>query len=157
LLGITMPVAELERAVRQAAAMPGKLNNVLRLHFCVWTDATRAWNKRFMARHGKPADYLQAGDYSAVTHYLKAVQAAGTDEAKAVAAKMRELPINDFMTENGHIREDGRVMRNAYLVQVKSPSESTGPWDFYKILATIPPEQSIRPLDQGDCPYLRKS
>ena len=120
-------------------------------------DATRAWNKRFMERHGKPADYLQAGDYSAVTHYLKAVQAAGTDEAKAVAAKMREMPVNDFMTDNARIREDGRVMRNAYLVQVKSPAESKGPWDFYKILATIPPEQSIRPLDQGECPYLHKS
>jgi branched-chain amino acid transport system substrate-binding protein len=120
-------------------------------------DATRAWNKRFMERHGKPADYLQAGDYSATMHYLKAVQAAGTDEAKAVAAKMREMPINDFMTDNARIREDGRVMRNAYLVQVKAPSESKGPWDFYKILATIPPEQSIRPLDQGECPYLHKS
>ncbi|MBV8890119.1 MAG: ABC transporter substrate-binding protein [Alphaproteobacteria bacterium] len=118
-------------------------------------DETRAWNKRFQERHGKPANFIQINDYGAVTHYLKAVQAAGTDEAKAVAGKMRELPINDPVTKDGHIRADGRVLRNAYLVQVKSPAESKGPWDYYKILATIPPEQATRPLDQGGCPLVK--
>ena len=127
--------------------------------FAYWdqTDALRAWNKRFMAKHGKPANYLQAADYSAVTHYLKAVKAAGTDDTKAVVAKMRELPIDDFMTHNGHIREDGRVIRDSYLVQVKTPAESKGEWDVYKILATIPAAESIRPLDQGECPLVHKS
>jgi len=74
-----------------------------------------------------------------------------------VVAKMRELPIDDFMTRNGHIREDGRVIRDSYLVQVKTPAESKGEWDVYKILATIPAAESIRPLDQGECPLVHKS
>jgi branched-chain amino acid transport system substrate-binding protein len=118
-------------------------------------DETRAWDKRFRERFGKPATMLQAGDYSAVTHYLKAVKAAGTDEAKAVAAKMRELPVNDFMSKNVKIREDGRVMRDMYLVQVKTPAESKGPWDVYKVLATIPGNEAYRPLDKGGCPYVK--
>ncbi len=69
---------------------------------------------------------------------------------------MRELPVNDFMTQNGRIREDGRLLRNAYLVHVKKPEESKGEWDLYNVLATIPPDQSIRPLDQGECPYVHK-
>ena len=120
------------------------------------SDETRAWNKRFMERHGKAGNYIHFGDYGATLHYLKAVQAAGTDEAKAVAAKMRELPVNDPATKNVRIREDGRVMRDSYLVQVKTPEESKGPWDFYKILATIPAEESIRPLEQGNCPFVKK-
>src|SRR5690606_33263840 len=89
-------------------------------------DETRAFNKRFQEKHGKPATYIQAGTYSAVAHYLKAIEAAGTDEAMAVAAKMRELPVNDFMTKNGVVRQDGRVVRDMYLVEVKKPSESKG-------------------------------
>jgi branched-chain amino acid transport system substrate-binding protein len=84
--------------------------------------------------------------------YLRAVQAAGTDEADAVAAKMRELPINDFMTRDGRIREDGRVLRDFYLFEVKKPSESTRPWDYYRLVATVPAEQAARPLASGDCP-----
>jgi branched-chain amino acid transport system substrate-binding protein len=118
-------------------------------------DETRAWDKRFRERFGKPATMLQAGDYSAVTHYLKAVQAAGTDEAKAVAAKMRELPVNDFFSKDVKIRADGRVMRDMYLVQVKSPAESKAPWDVYKILAKIPGDEAFRPLEQGDCPLVK--
>jgi len=118
-------------------------------------DETRAWNKRFQERRGKPANFIQASDYGAIKHYLEAIQAAGTDEAKAVAAKMRELPINDPFTKDGHIRIDGRVLRNAYLVQVKTPAESKARWDYYKILATIPPDEAIRPLDQGGCPLVK--
>jgi branched-chain amino acid transport system substrate-binding protein len=120
-------------------------------------DETRAWNKRFMERHGKAANYIHFNDYSATLHYLKAVKAAGTDEARAVAAKMREIPVNDPVSKNVMIRADGRVMRDSYLMQVKSPEESKGPWDFYKILATIPAAESIRPLDQGGCPFIKQS
>ena len=119
-------------------------------------DETRAFSKRFMAKHGTPPNFIQFTDYGATLHYLKAVKAAGTDDTKAVVAKMRELKINDPVTKDGWIRADGRVMRNAYLVQVKTPEESKGPWDVYKILATIPPDESIRPLDQGGCPLVEK-
>src|SRR5690606_11932686 len=84
-------------------------------------DETRAWNKRFQEKHGKPATYIQAGTYSAVAHYLKAIEAAGTDEAKAVAAKMKEMPVNDFMTNGAEVRQGGRVVRDMYLVEVKKP------------------------------------
>ena len=96
-----------------------------------------------------------AGAYSATLHYLKAVQAAGTDEPKAVMAKMRETPINDFMTKNGKLREDGRVIRDMYLFQVKTPAESKGKDDIYKLVATVPGDQAYRPLKDGHCPYIK--
>jgi len=119
-------------------------------------DETRAWNKRFQEKHGKPATYIQAGTYSAVAHYLKAIAAAGTDEAKAVSAKMKEMPVNDFMTHGAKVREDGRVVRDMYLVEVKTPAESKGPWDYYKILTTIPGDEAFRPLADGNCPFVEK-
>ncbi|HEX9489691.1 MAG TPA: ABC transporter substrate-binding protein [Stellaceae bacterium] len=97
---------------------------------------------------------IHAGVYSEVTHYLKAVQAAGTDEAKAVVAKMRALPIDDFFARNGKLREDGRMVHDMYLMQVKTPAESKAEWDVYKILATVPGDQAYRPLDQGGCPLV---
>jgi branched-chain amino acid transport system substrate-binding protein len=119
-------------------------------------EETRAWSKRFFAETKRMPTMIQAGVYGAVTHYLKAIEAAKTDEAKAVIAKMRELPINDFMTKNGKLREDGRVMRDMYLFQVKAPSESKYPFDYYKQLATIPAEQAFRPLAEGECPFVKK-
>ncbi|AWB24963.1 ABC transporter permease [Methylobacterium currus] len=119
------------------------------------TDATRAWSKRFMARFdGRAPGSLQAGVYGAVTHYLKAIQAAGTDDAKAVMAKMREIPIDDFYTKNAHLRADGRVVRDMYLFQVKTPAESKYPWDYYTLLETVPGEQAFRPLAEGGCPLV---
>ena len=97
---------------------------------------------------------IQAGLYSAVTHYLKAVDAAGTDGAKAVIAAMKASPIKDFFAKNGHIREDGRMVHDMYLVQVKSPGESKGEWDLYRILATIPGDQAYRPMAEGGCPLV---
>jgi branched-chain amino acid transport system substrate-binding protein len=119
-------------------------------------DETRAWTKRFMAESKKVPTMVQAGVYGEVTHYLKAIEAAKTDDAKAVMAKMRELPINDFMTKNGKLREDGRVMRDMYLFQVKAPSESKYPFDYYKQLAVIPAEQAFRPLSESECPLVKK-
>jgi branched-chain amino acid transport system substrate-binding protein len=116
----------------------------------------RAFTDRFTAAKGMPPTMIQAGTYGATLHYLKAVKAAGTDEAKAVMAKMKEMPINDFMTKNGRIREDGRVIRDMYLMQVKTPDESKSEWDLAKIVATIPGEQAFRPLAEGGCPLVKK-
>ncbi|MBV9523627.1 MAG: ABC transporter substrate-binding protein [Alphaproteobacteria bacterium] len=119
-------------------------------------DETRAWSKRFMAEAKKVPTMVQAGVYGEVTHYLKAIAAAKTDDAKAVMAKMRELPINDFMTKNGKLREDGRVMRDMFLFQVKAPGESKYQYDDYKQLAVIPAEQAFRPLSESECPLVKK-
>ena len=120
-------------------------------------DATRAWSKRFGERNGgRMPTMVQAGVYSAVTHYLAAIKAAGTDEAKAVVAKMREMPVNDFFAQNGRIRADGRMVHDMYLVQVKSPQESKYPWDYYKILRVVPGDEAFRPMDQGNCPLVAK-
>ncbi|WP_336490802.1 ABC transporter substrate-binding protein [Methylobacterium nigriterrae] len=121
------------------------------------TDETRAWTKRFLARVNKVPTMPNAGVYGAVTHYLKAIEAAGTDDATKVVQKMKELPINDFFTKNGSVREDGRVMRNIYLFQVKSPFESKYQFDYYKLVATIPAEQAFRPLSEGNCPLIGKA
>jgi len=118
-------------------------------------DETRAWTKRFRTKRDKLPNLTTAGVYSATAHYLKAVAAAGTDDPKAVMAKMHELPINDFMTKNGKLREDGRVLRDMYLAQVKSPAESKGKDDIYKILATVPADKAWRPLQDGHCPYIK--
>jgi branched-chain amino acid transport system substrate-binding protein len=119
-------------------------------------DESRAWSKRFFERHKRMPTMAQAAMYSAVRHYLRAIEAAGTDEAKAVMAKMREMPVNDFYAKNGRVREDGRMVHDMYFVQVKSPEESSGPWDYYKILSTIPGDQAFRPLDEGGCPLVKQ-
>ena len=99
---------------------------------------------------------VQAGVYSAVTHYLKAIQAAGTDNSDAVAAKMREMPVNDFFATNGRIGPDGLHRHDMYLVQVKTPAESKYPWDYYKIIATIPADNAFPPLSESKCPLVKK-
>jgi|HubBroStandDraft_3_1064219.scaffolds.fasta_scaffold05191_2 branched-chain amino acid transport system substrate-binding protein len=118
-------------------------------------DETRAWTKRYRAKKDRLPSMLTAGVYSATLHYLKAVQAAGTDEPKAVMAKMRELPVNDVMTKNGKLREDGRLVRDMYLFQVKSPEESKGKDDIYKLIATVPGDKAFRPLAEGKCPFVK--
>lgn len=118
-------------------------------------DETRAWSKRFYEKMKRMPSMTQAGAYSGTLHYLKAVQAAGTRDADAVMAKMRELPINDFMTKNGKLRIDGRVMRDMYLFQAKKPEESKSEWDLYKLVATIPAEEAFRPLKDGGCPLVK--
>jgi branched-chain amino acid transport system substrate-binding protein len=119
-------------------------------------DETRAFSKRFAERTGHPPTFDQAGVYSAVAHYLKAVKAIGTKDPDKVMAEMRKLPINDFMTHNGKLRIDGRVIRDMYLFEVKSPAESKAPWDYYKLIRTVPGDEAYRPLDKGDCPLVTK-
>jgi branched-chain amino acid transport system substrate-binding protein len=115
-------------------------------------DETRAWSNRFFDKQGRMPTMAQASVYSAVKHYIAAIAAAGTDEAKAVMAKMRELPVNDFYVRNGRVREDGRLVHDMLFAQVKTPAESNKPWDYYKILGAIPGDQAFRPLAEGGCP-----
>jgi branched-chain amino acid transport system substrate-binding protein len=119
-------------------------------------DDTRAFAKRFEAAYnGKPPTSPQAGIYGAVTHYLKAIAAAGTQDGAKVVAQMRATPINDFMTKNGRLREDGRVLRDMYLFEVKKPAESKYPFDYYKQLAVVPGDQAFRPPSESQCPLLK--
>jgi branched-chain amino acid transport system substrate-binding protein len=119
-------------------------------------DETRAWSTRFIAKTQKVPTMIHAGTYGAVMHYLKAIQSANTVDGPAVASKMRELPVNDFMTKNGKIREDGRLVRDMYLFRVKAPKESKYKFDYYQYLATIPGEEAFKPQEGGGCPLLAK-
>ena len=120
-------------------------------------DESRAWAKKFAEKNGgKMPTMVQASVYSSTMHYLKAVDAAKTDEAKAVVAKMKEMPINDFFAKNGKIREDGRMVHDMLLVQVKKPEESKGPWDYLKILSVIPGDEAFRPMKaEFGCPLVK--
>ncbi len=119
-------------------------------------DETRAFSQRFARIHGRPPTMFQASSWGAVTHYLKAIQAAGTDAAPAVMAKMRETPINDFMTKNGRIREDGRIIRDMYLMRAKAPAQVKSEWDLLEVVQTIPGDQAFRPLAESECPLVRR-
>ncbi len=119
-------------------------------------DETRAFAKKFHERRKAMPTMAQAGVYSGVLHYLKAIAAAGTDDAEAVAAKMRELPVRDAFTQTGTVRADGRMIHDMYLVQVKKPAESKAPWDYYKVLATLPADVAFRPLADSTCPLVKK-
>jgi branched-chain amino acid transport system substrate-binding protein len=119
-------------------------------------DETRAWSKRFFERMKRMPHMGDAGDYSSTMHYLKAVQAAGTDDAQAVRAKMRDIPVNDFFAKNGRIREDGRMVHDMYVYEVKKPSESKGDWDYYKLREIIPGNEAFRPLSDSSCPLVKK-
>ena len=118
-------------------------------------DDTRAFSKRFNEKVGHMPTMIQAGLYSATMHYLKAIEAIGTDEAPKVMAQMRATPVNDFFARNGKIRIDGRMVHDMYLFEVKKPEESKGEWDLYKLLATVPGDQAFRPLDKGGCPLVK--
>lgn len=117
-------------------------------------DETRRFSKRFEALAKKKPNMIQAGVYSAVNHYLKSVQKAGSIAGPAVADAMRALPVNDFMSKDVKIRGDGRVMRDMHLFQVKTPSESIMPWDYYKYLSTVRGEDAFRPAAESECPLL---
>ncbi|HLO75378.1 MAG TPA: ABC transporter substrate-binding protein [Magnetospirillum sp.] len=119
-------------------------------------DESRAFSKRFMARTGRMPGMVQAGVYSAVLHYLKAVKEVGADDGAAVAKKMKEMPVNDSFAKNGKVREDGRMVHDMYLVSVKKPAESKGAWDYLKVLRTVPADQAFRPLAESECPLVKK-
>jgi branched-chain amino acid transport system substrate-binding protein len=118
-------------------------------------EASRVWSKRFFERTGRMPGMVQAGTYSAVLHYLRAMEAAGTADGKVVADKIRELPVDDFFAK-GRVREDGRMMHDMYLVEVKTPSESKAKWDYYKVLRRIPAEEAAQPLSESKCSLVKK-
>jgi branched-chain amino acid transport system substrate-binding protein len=119
-------------------------------------DRTRAFAKKFFAKTNKMPTMNQAAMYSSTLHYLKAVKAAGTRDTKTVLAKMRELPVRDAFTDNGYLREDGRMVHSMFLLEVKKPEESKYPWDYYKVLAEVPGDQVFRPMKDGGCQYVKK-
>lgn len=119
-------------------------------------DETRAWSKRFFDQHKRMPTMVHAGQYSSIYQYLKAVKAVGTDDTKKVIAQMKKTPINDFFAKNGVIREDGRMVHEMYLVQVKKPSESKYPWDYYTVKAAIPGEDAFASLKDSRCPLVKK-
>ncbi|MCI0916787.1 ABC transporter substrate-binding protein [Pseudomonas stutzeri] len=114
-------------------------------------DEARAWAKRYEARVGSMPTMVHAGIYSATTHYLNAVKATGSDDTQTVRAEMAKTPVNDMFAKNGKIREDGRMVHDMYLVQVKKPEESKGEWDLYKVVRTIPGDEAFRPLAESQC------
>jgi len=118
-------------------------------------DRTRAFGKRFFERMKRMPTMNQAATYSATLHYLKAVRAAGTKETRPVMTKMRATPVRDAFTDNGILREDGRMVHSMFLFEVKKPEESKGPWDYYKVLAEVPGDQAFRPLNEGGCPLVK--
>lgn len=117
------------------------------------TPESTEWSRRYYDRVGKMPSMTQAGAYSYTMHYLKAIQEAGTDSGKAVVDQMKAMPVDDWFAK-GRIREDGRMVHDMYLVQVKSPEESTEEWDFFKLLQVIPGEEAFRPMEQGGCEFV---
>jgi len=121
------------------------------------TDKTRAWTQRYMAQNdGRVPTMIHAGTYSGVLHYLRAAKAANSTDPKVIAVKMHEMPVNDMYNEDIRIRPDGRVLHKMFLMQVKSPAESKSKYDYYKLLAETPGDQAFRPMEEGQCPYLKK-
>lgn len=119
-------------------------------------EETRRWSRRYFERMKKMPTAIQAANYSSTLHYLRAVKEAGTDAAPAVMAKMKSSKVNDFFAHNGSIREDGRMVHDMYLVQVKAPGESAYPWDYYKVVATIPGSDAFQPLSRSTCSLVKR-
>jgi branched-chain amino acid transport system substrate-binding protein len=120
-------------------------------------DQTREWSQRFAEEHnGSMPTMVHAGVYASVLHYLKAVEAAGSKEAEAVMAKMKEMPSEDPLFGTGQVRQDGRHVHDMYLLRVKAPADSKGAWDYYEQVATIPADKAFRPLEEGKCPLVTK-
>jgi branched-chain amino acid transport system substrate-binding protein len=119
-------------------------------------EETRKFGRRFFEKMKRMPSFDQAGVYSAVTTYLKAIQAVGTDDADKVMAELKKTKINDMFTKNGYVRQDGRMVHDMYLMQVKKPEESKYPWDYYNVKAIIPAEQAFQPLSKSTCPMIKK-
>jgi len=120
-------------------------------------DETRAWSKRYFDRQKKMPTMIQAGMYSAVSHYLKAVKAVNSDDTQKVMAQMKKTPVNDFFAKNGKIRDDGRMVHDMYLMHVKKPDESKYAWDYYRVKQTIPAAEAFQPLSASRCPLIKKT
>ena len=119
-------------------------------------DNSRELANRFFKRTGRMPNMIQAGTYSATLQYLKAVKAAGTKDTEAVAAKLKELPVNDQFAQGGKVLANGRMVHDLYLFEVKKPSESKKPWDYYKLVQTMSGEQAFGKLADSTCPLVKK-
>jgi branched-chain amino acid transport system substrate-binding protein len=120
------------------------------------SDATRAWSAKFEEKAKRKPSMLQAADYSSVTFYLNAVKATGTDDTDTVMKWMKSNKINDFFAQGGYVREDGRMVHDMFLMQVKTPAESKAPWDYYKVLAKLPGEEVFTTLAETTCKLVKK-
>ena len=121
-----------------------------------YDDQTRAWSKRFFEKTGRMPTMVQAGVYSALTHYFKAIEATGSDDGPTVVKQMKSGPVEDFFARHGKIRDDGRMVHDMYLLQVKTPAESKGAWDYLKLVKVIPGDAAFRPMMPEECTYLKK-
>ena len=119
-------------------------------------EQARAWSQRFYAVQKAMPSFNQAGDYSAVMQYLKAIAAAGTDDADTVMHYLRAQKFNDFFLRNAYLRADGRMIKDMYLMQAKAPAESKGEWDLAKLVRVIPGDEAFMPLAQSSCPLVKK-
>jgi branched-chain amino acid transport system substrate-binding protein len=150
-------VAAVATALNDVHAVKPQLAQGLRLsHSFYWNmdAAARAWSRRFFERTGAMPSDLQAGVYSSLTHYFKAVRATGSDHGLTVVRKMRELPIQDPIVRNARLREDGRMVHDIFLLRVKAPSEVKEPWDYLEILHSVPGDRAFRPMADGGCPLV---
>ncbi|MFD4839420.1 ABC transporter substrate-binding protein [Achromobacter sp. NPDC058515] len=120
------------------------------------SDASRAWAKKFETKVGRKPSMLQAGDYSSAMFYLNAVKATGSDNGDDVMKWMKSNKVNDFFAQGGFVREDGRMIHDMYLMQVKTPAESKGPWDYYKVVATLPGDEVYTKLSESTCKLVKK-
>ena len=120
------------------------------------SDASRAWAARFEEKIKRKPSMLQAADYSAVTFYLNGIKATGTDDADTIMKWMKSTKINDFFAQGGYVREDGRMVHDMYLMKVKTPAESKGPWDYYNIVAKLPGEEVYAKLSESTCGFIKK-
>lgn len=119
-------------------------------------EETRKWSRRYFERMKKMPTAIQAANYSSTLHYLRAVKEAGTDATPAVMAKMKSMKVDDFFARGGTIREDGRMVHDMYLVQVKQAADSKYPWDYYKVLATIPGDEAFQPISKSSCSLVKR-
>lgn len=150
-------LAAVATALNDVHQMKPQLAQGLRLsHSFYWNmDAeSRAWSKRFFERTGAMPSDLQAGVYSSLTHYFKAVKASGSDHGTTVVKHMREIPIRDPIVRNARLREDGRMVHDLFLLRVKKPAEVKEPWDYLEILRSVPGDRAFRPLSEGGCPLV---
>jgi branched-chain amino acid transport system substrate-binding protein len=153
-------VVPLQMMIDEVKAIGLKLGQgnyaIMAFHHDISPDA-KVWSQRFFQRMKAMPTQIQAGTYSAVRHYLQAVKDSGTDEPLAVMAKMRATPVNDMFATGGYIRNDGRMVHDMYLVQIKTPAESSDPWDLVKIVKRIPGDEAFRPLSESECPLVQKA
>jgi branched-chain amino acid transport system substrate-binding protein len=161
--GLTKPgsarVVPMQIMLTEIKAIGSELGQGIHTLFAFHHDRSpeaKSWSSHFFERANAMPTQIQAGDYSAVRHYLQAVKTTGTAEPLTVVATMKATPVDDMFATGGIVRPDGSLVHDMYLVQIKSPPESTGPWDLVRIVKTIPGNQAFRPLSESECPLVRK-